>query len=249
MAITGALRGAGAGIKSGSASAVYFSPLANFNTGATAVVCLGYDNSAAGGADPFSTIADSKNNTWTLVEQELRDPGAANAGVTFRMYSTAQDGGTLTTGDIITVTYGTYSARTVFTLTEVVPDTGYSLTLSGNSGSNTNTNTPVISTPSLSSGMFVLGAVTREWNGDRAGDTDTVNGTWSVTQSFASGAVANGASVEIISQYKEITGTGTQSYNPTFGATSGDLCIAWAAWTQTLNVTAAPIFIKWTMIG
>src|ERR1051326_8772503 len=112
MALSGTDRGQNSTNTAGQTS-LALSPASNFNAGKMAVLCVAYDNAGSGGSDPFSSISDTKGNTWTPRQNVLNDPGAASAGQCLRIFTTMQDVGTLTTGDTITVSFGstTVAAR------------------------------------------------------------------------------------------------------------------------------------------
>src|SRR5678815_994066 len=103
------------------------SPASNFAAGATAVLCVAADNSSSGGAtNDFTTVTDTLGNTWTKQQAPVFDNGAASAGVQGAIYTTQQNGGTLTTSTTITVSFGSSPVAKTWTLTEVTPAGGKS---------------------------------------------------------------------------------------------------------------------------
>lgn len=256
MALTGTDRGSGSR-NTGSETSYSITPGSNLTAGALAILCVSYDNSASSGADPFSSISDTKSNTWTSRRNVLNDPGAANAGNCLRIFTTNQNGGTLTTSDTITVSFGsnTTVAR-AYTLMEFTSNTGTPIYKTGGSTTGSST-TPSITTSSIISGQAVVGAMGAEGATTITGDTDTTNGSWSTSQSATIGSGLTGC--QINSQRKVTTGTGTQTYNLTI--TSADWGIAWISiaesitstiglLTQTItNYSITPVLPKLTTIG
>src|SRR5262245_5932969 len=105
MALTGTDRGTGT--HNTAATSFTVTPASNLTAGALAVLCIAADNAHSSGTN-FTTwsVTDTKGNTWTLRQDALNDPGAASAGIEGGIFTTAQNGGALTTGDTITVSFG-----------------------------------------------------------------------------------------------------------------------------------------------
>lgn len=241
MALSGTNRGTGGNTTS--AINIAITPASNFTAGSMAVLALAYDNAGTQGADPFSSITDSVGNTWTSRQNALNDPGAANAGSTLRIFTSNIS--TLTTANSITVTFTTNTGAKAWSLTEITTGdltaTYPSYSTGGvTTGSNT---TPTITSGSIISGNVIFGAMGSEGNATVTADSDTTNGTWSTQQTVAQGTGTGG--IEVASQYKVTTGTGTQTYNLTLSAT-GDWCIGWIEITE-LQVGAS--FDPFGMLG
>lgn len=205
-----------------------FSPSSNYTAGALAVLCVAYDNRGVDGADPFSSISDSLGNTWTSRLNLLRDPGAANNGMTLRIFTTPQDAGTITTGTVVTITTslnGGFPLQLAATFIEVSGG-GTPQYISGG-GTTGNSTTPSTTTDSLNTGEVVIGAFALEGSPTVTPDSDTTNGNWS-TQQYIRNTLAGAAGgyVTCSSQQKVVTGTGTQSYDIGLSA-GGDWCIGW----------------------
>ena len=225
MALVGTNRGVSGNATA--ATSLTVTPASNLTAGAFAILCVAYDNSGASGADPFTTITDSVGNTWTSRVNVLNDPGAASAGATLRIFTSRIT--TLTTANTITVNFGSSTTAKAWTLTEVVSNAGLVPTFVNGTGTAQTTATPTITTSSITIGNLVLGAAGGEGNGTTTGDADTTNGTWSTQQETGFGTTTGGQ--EITSQFKVVTATATQTYNPTFSA-STDNCIAWIQVTE-----------------
>jgi hypothetical protein len=217
-----------------SSTSIVVTPGSNFAAGSLAVLCVSYDNSATGGADPYSSIADSVGNTWTSRAASLNDPGAANAGNATRIFTSDMSVATLTTSNTITVTLSTSTTAKAWALFQVTPDSGYTAVFVAGGQASQSTATPSITTGSITNGGVVIGVVGREGNGTRTGDADTTNGSWSTAQQTGVGTTTGGS--EIIAQSKVVTATATQTYNPTFSGVTGDGNNLWVWFTQNKNI-------------
>jgi hypothetical protein len=218
MAISVTARGTNT--QNASAASYSIAPSGNFAAGSRAWVAFTYDNSGTNGADPFSSISDTKGNTYISSRSALLDPGAANAGTVTRIYYTEQDVGTLTTGDSITMNFSPNIVAGVVTLWEIVPTSGYTL-VHVIPQVTTGTNSTLTAASVVQAGHLVIGIFGREYNGTRTGDSDTLDGSWSTAQSVGIGTTTSGQ--EQISQYKVVTADGSnQSFGPTMQAVSTD---------------------------
>jgi len=226
MALAGTDRGTGGNTTSATSLAVV--PASNFTPGALAVLCVGYDNSMTSptaGGDPFVSIADDSGaNVWTSRVASLNDPGAANAGCTLRIFTCYV--WTLLTSHTITVSFGAVSVPSkAWTLMEVTAAAGSTPEFStGAQTTGTSTN-PTITSSSITSGNMIVGAIAAESNAAMTADSDSTNGNWSANQSGSAGNGTSAANIEIMSQRKVTTGTGTQTYN--LALTSSDWCAGW----------------------
>lgn len=232
MAITGTDRGTG----SDNTAALTFtlSPASNFSSGTLAVLVVAVDNAdTRGEAHSTFTVTDTSGNTWTLRISPLYDPGAASTGIEGAIFTTAQNGGTLTTGTTITVTFDASTTAKAWTLMEVAPTSGYAITyVTGASGAGIATNTPSITTGSITSGNMVIGGMFNEYGTTQVvtEDADTSNGSWSTQQTAAVGSAASG--ITVASQRKVVTATATQTYNPTLSLFS-DVIMGWIELSET----------------
>ncbi|MBK6942492.1 MAG: hypothetical protein IPH13_20140 [Planctomycetes bacterium] len=233
MALSGAARGSGSTNTAGQ-STLAFSPGSNCTAGAMLVLCVAYDNSGTNGADPYSSITDSLGNTWTSRQNILIDPGAANAGLALRIFTTLQDAGTLTTGSTVTVTFGSTTVCRSWTLTEFTSNAGRPLYITGG-GETATTASHSLVTGSIATGQAVLCAVGREGaDTESTTDSDTTNGNWSTAAVARRGSGATGSS--ICSQYKIVTAQGAQTHDVTY-ASSRDACEAWVRIGESLVTT------------
>lgn len=204
-----------------------FSPASNCTPGALIVVCLALDNAGTLGAGAFVSIEDSLGNAWSVDGNAIFDPGAASEGVQSVIAWTLQDVGQITTSTTITATFSA-SAKACATVSEVqgtVPEPADN----GGPGSGANTDVPSVTTASLASGQFLVACCGSESANDFTGDGDTTNGSWSSQQAAGTGSGLTGMS--LTSQYKILSGTGAQTYNPTkeFAA---DCVLAWVSFAE-----------------
>jgi hypothetical protein len=185
------------------------------------------------------TVTDSLGNTWTRRLSPLYDPGAANAGVEGAIFTTPQNGGTLTTGTTITVSFGSTSVTAkVWTLMEVSSGIGGVTPVYKNGGVGTGSATasPTVTSASIPNGQMIIGIVCNEQGTGQTptGDSDTTNGSWSTMQTNEVGSTAAGQT--IITQRKVVNAAGTQTYNPTLG-TSSDVIAGWISIGEDISIT------------
>lgn len=231
MALTGTSRGASFDETAAQTTAVV-TPASNCTANALLVLWVAYDNSGTSGADPYTAIADTKSNTWTpRVTDALTDPGAANAGCVLRGFTTSQDGGALTTGDMITVSFGVTTVPVrAWTLEEWTAAGTPTYVTSGSSGTLTAgnaTTTPTITSGSITSGHGISAAIGRE-GADAASAMnpgDSGNGSWSTAQHAEPSVATGNAGITIASARKITTGTGTQVFDAT--TQSRDYAAGW----------------------
>lgn len=216
MALSGTDRGTGG---NGTAStSLTCSPTSNCTAGAMLVLVVAYENSGTAGADPYSSISDNKGNTWTSRQRALYDPAASGAGQVVGIFTCQQNVAALTTGDTITVTVSS-SARWAYALIEVVGG----IYVQGGAGTGAGTGTPTVTTASITNANMVVGGGGAESADTWAGDADTSHGLWSAHQHTGFGSGNTGVSVT--AQYKVVSATATQTYNPT--VTSSNCILAW----------------------
>jgi len=227
MALSGTDRGVGTHNTAGNFT---LSPASNFTAG-WAVLCLAADNASAGGVGSVITVTDSLSNTWTRRISPLYDPVGASAGVEGGIFTTPQDGGTLTTGTTITVTFTNAAVAKTWTLMQV---SGTSISyVTGNVNVGSATNAPTVTTASIPSGDMVIAALFNESGTGQTvtADSDSTNGAWSTQQTAEIGTTTSGMTVA--SQRKVVTATATQTYNPTLGVSS-DVILGWIELSESV---------------
>jgi hypothetical protein len=232
MAITGTDRGTGT--HNTGAPSFTLNPGSDFTTkDSWGVLVVAADNAGSGGAAMATfDVSDTLGNTWVRRQSPLYDPVGASAGVEGAIFTCLQDKGKLVTGTTITVTFANSPVAKCWTLMEVTPSTGFQIQyVTGGVNTGSATASPTVTTGSITSGNMVIGALFNEQGTGQTvtGDGDTSNGTWSSQQTNEIGTTAAGMTVQ--SQRKVVTGTATQTYNPTLG-TSSDVILAWIELTE-----------------
>ena len=205
-----------------------------------AVLCLGHDNTDVGGAGPaVLSIADTKLNTWTVRQAIVNDPGAADQGVIGEIWTSAQNGGALTTGDSITVTYAgspTQGGHCLFS----IAGAGTPTYVGGGAETAAGPTTPTITTASIPVGDAVIGFITREGADAPSAYNpgDSGNGTWSTAQEAHLGSGNTGH--QLHAQYKvQTTGASTQVYDATVQAR--DSCELWVSVNDVVAASSSLI--------
>ena len=217
-----------------------FSPASNLAAGSLAVLVIAADNSGANGtSNNITAVTDTNGNTWTKRNAPIYDNGAANEGAQGAIFETAMTGGTLTTGSTITVDYnGTGPPSDVGTLYEVVPTSGsFTITyVTHADGVGATTASPTITTGSITSGNLLIaaGAAEQGTTSTFTADSDTSNGNWSAQTLVEIGSGTAG--MTLVSQYKVVTATATQTYNPV-SDTTPDVVLFWIEYTEVASAT------------
>lgn len=224
----------GTGTHNTSATSFTLSPASDLAAGSIAVLCVAADNSSTGGStNNITSVTDSHGNIWRPRQLPIFDNGAANAGVQGGMFTTDMAAGTLTTGSVITVTFGAATVAKAWTLSEMVPASS-ALRIAfvkGADSAGATTTTPSVTTGTIQNGNMVIAALFNEQGTGQTvtQDGDTTNGNWSAQQTAEIGSTAAGMTVA--SQRKSVTATATQTYNPTLGVSS-DLIMSWIELTE-----------------
>ena len=240
MALTGTDRGTGG--NNTTATSVTISPNANFAYNSMGVICIGYDNAGSSGADPFSAISDSLGNLWTSRVNSLNDPGAASAGSVLRIFTSNMNHGPLTTGTVVTISFGAVSVvAKAITIMEINAASGFYPAFTTNGSATSTTTTSTVTTGTINIGEMTVGAFGGEGNSTKTPDSDTTNGTWSTAQQTAFGTTTSG--VQVLSQRKvQTTANSTQTFNITL-ATASDGNIGYVVLRETRLNQAESYFI------
>lgn len=235
MALTATNRGSGG--NNTAATSLTITPASNFTAGSFGILAVAYDNAGSQGSDPYITISDTPLNSWVSRINVLNDPGAASAGSTLRIFTAPIS--SLTTANTITVSFGATSVTAkAWTLIEVSSNaTNGSVVYSTGSQATGSGTTQTLTTSTIAINDFVFGVLGQEGNGTRTGDSDTLNGSWSTAQSAGFGTTTGG--IEIISQYKIVTATGAQTYNPT-ATPLGDWVMGWISVSEVISDSFDP---------
>lgn len=230
MALVGTDRGTGGNNTSATTLAIV--PASTLPVDTLGVLCIACDNSGSGGGVAVcpATLTDSVGNTWTRRVSGIQDPGAANAGIEIGIYTGAIVT-QLTNANNITITWdgGVSVPAKAWTL-QSFAGTAPITYVTGAAGAGAATANPTITTGSITNGNAVIGVGAAEQSNTAWGaDADTTNGSWSTMQRTGFGTTTSGATV--ISQYKIVNATGTQTYNPTIVAS--DRILGWIEVKET----------------
>lgn len=192
---------------------VQINPSSNFTANTFGVLAIAYDNAGTQGADPYTSITDNAGNTWTSRFNGLNDPGAASAGATLRIFSA--NIASLTTVQQITINFSATVTAKAWILYEFSSNTsGFTAGfLSANTPTTGSATAVATSSVTVNNGDAILGAVAYEDSGAYTGDSDTINGTWSLPNNPSIGTGTSAMS--LAGQYKVVNATGTQTYNIT----------------------------------
>lgn len=214
MALSGTSRGTGGNATSSTSLSI--SPTSNFTAGSAGVLFMVFDNSGSQGSDPLSgSFTRPSGTNFSIWFSSLNDPGAASAGsVLYGFVATSIS--SFTTSESLNFTFLTNTVAKAWVLLEItsnISGSGFEFTLGGlGVGYTTGNGTTQTWTRSVPSGSMAIGCLGQEGNGTRTGDSDTTNGSWSTAQSTGFGTTTGGQ--EIISQFKVVTATGNQTFNP-----------------------------------
>ena len=236
-------------ITGGSTSNILISAGSNYTSGATLVLFIIYSNSDASGKDLYTGISDDRGNTWISRTDIVQSPlSSMDDGVVMRCFSTNQDSSAIQSGDTIKIDFSSTISTYIGVLYQI---TSVNTITYKDAGSNSQTTSlyPSITTSTLSLNDIVLAATGGNFNGVRNADSDTTNGSWSTDEKDG---IDGPPSMEYISQYKIITGSGAQTYNPTFtndGSESGiEIVSGWIAFTEDVPTPSGSTLYVMNMI-
>jgi len=194
-------------------------PDSNCIAGAVVILRIAADNAGTSGASVTgsgASVTDTKGNTWTRVSPgALQDPGAANAGVSCDIWYTFQDAGTLQTTDTVTFNFASSTSVTacVLSLGQWVESLATRYTVGSGVANNGASISPQVTTSSAVVGEVVVCAGGAETAGTGGADSDTTNGSWAGNNSSVTSGGAADTNIAFRNQHKEVTGTGTQSWD------------------------------------
>ncbi len=190
-------------------------------SGSMAVLAFAGDNAGSGGntANIPTSITDSKSNTWTLQRTSINDPGNASAGVETGLYTSVLSSA-LVAGDTVGVAYQAVNVSAkcwaIYEFPTYTTIVGSSSPGSGNASSFSS------SLGTVNNGNVVIALLGMEGaDGTVTADTDTTNGTWSFPALYTTGTNVTG-DISLISQYKIVTATATQTWDVSWTGGSND---------------------------
>jgi hypothetical protein len=201
------------------ATTVVVTTTAIIPAGTLLVIGVCADNVAA--ATPtISSITAVGGGTWTDRAGATTQSGAtttAGTGV-FVYCQTLYAASSVASGTAITVTFNASPAAKAVALwgfdqmgQHVLRNTVVS------AASTTGSPSAVTAGTALAAGDLVIGIVGTENSVIATGDADTLNGSWSTIDGIASAVSTAATNTSIAMQYKVVTATGAQTFNPTGG--------------------------------
>lgn len=217
-------------------------PTDNSATGKLLIMYVVYENANIGGGDTYISIKDSYENAWTEIFSVVNSSGTINDGTVMRSFSTMQDQNGLTTSDSILLSFSTTIEALVYIIYEV--DSTNILTITDSSSTSGTGSSPTITTNTIDNNNIVICAFGRNSSGIIIDDADTSDGSWSTGLSKTK--FATDLTQELHSQYKVVTASATQTYNPTI-TTNSIYNLGWVEIHEDSSVTSSPILIMWNM--
>lgn len=191
------------------------------------IVCVADNNGTSGASSTSATLTSSNGWTYTSRQTALNDPGAAAAGLTLYAWTARV---TSTVSETVTVNFSPNTTAKVVAGGGLDSTAGY-VDLSTTSSATGSGTAPTITTGSLASGDVVIGIVGAESRAAVTADSDTTNGSWGTQNTAVADTLTEATSQRFARQVKTVTGSGTQTYNPTLGA-SADYIIAYLHFTE-----------------
>ena len=229
----------------------------NFSVGDMLVVFVGADNAGASGVvGNIVSMTGTGFDTFIRRRNDVYDPGSASTGVEIAIFTATCITDRLST-DTVTINF-TNSTGSKVALGYKVSSSNQGILNFSTSGANVGsaTATPTVTTSIIATNNLVIAGLAAETNANlTAGDTDTINGTWS---SVTNGTANTGTlltSIRMSTQYKiQTTAFSTQTFNPTQPAS--DCIAAWMSISETFapdaptNVIGTPdtntVNLSWT---
>lgn len=226
---TGGLHAGGQGIMSLTITAIDLSTLAapgtNFNTGniTTAVgdVLLFFvaasNDGASGAASGIQRVLQTTDNSTTTGEliSTNYDPGSAEAGTT--LYVWRLDIVVAKTATNAQIVFSNITNQAACVIYKIQASAGTVAVRSTGAGATGNSAAPTITATSVGNGDTIFGAISIETDDVVTADSDTSNGSWSTQQTICHDTGADAVTETIAVQYKTVTATANQTYNPTLG--------------------------------
>ena len=230
MALT--ISQAGSATSTTSSSTLVVTPSVSFSQNDGVLVCIAADNSAISGEISISSVSDSQSNTYTLIRNVKTQGGSINGLASAAIYLCAVTNA-ISTSDSITVNFSPNTPSKAVVIYKIA-------CASGKKPSNTNSSatSPSSDSTSLSrstvtipanDAVFMVAGI--ETNESVTADTDTLRGSWSSAYSATADTGTLATSMQVVTQYKTVTSSGTQTWNLSW-ATSTSYCAAYATITE-----------------
>lgn len=199
----------------------------NAAVGDLIVVAVAAANSGTSGASSIASCSDGGTNTFSKRGEINQTPGSASGdGATFAWF-TAPVTGALS-GATIQVNFSPNVAQKAITVYVVSATGGTIDTPTAGGGQTGASSTPSVTKGSVTSGYAFFGGVAAETDDGYTADSDTTNGSWSTLQDVQADGGGDASAMQLATQYKIVTSTGGQTYNPTItGGASRDWAANW----------------------
>lgn len=204
------------------------------------LVIIAQDNGGTNGAQSMTapTLINQTAGKGTVTQRRAQnyDPGAVDAGITQGIFEVAITAPFETTDWI--QANSSASDQIAVHVVRLRPDPGFVLSFGATGGTTgSSTNAPTTTTGSITSGDVVVAAYAGETNESITGDADTSNGSWSTQQQATANTGTVGTSVRVAAQWKVVTGTAAQTYNPT-NTTAANSVVGYVTYTQAAAARA-----------
>lgn len=191
----------------------------NVAAGNTLFASLAFDNGATGGQPAVTTISVPGNETaaWSKLGAYTVATGTGGTAVVGELWvvkTTVEWASSFVPVVTIDITRNAKAGV-------LVEFSGVTATQRGSVATNTSTTSvPSATNTAPLAGDLVVAASGWETGTAPTGDADTTNGSWSTIHSIASTGGLDQSNVTAALQYKIVTATGSQTYNPTNGTST-----------------------------
>ena len=230
MALT--ISQAGSATSTTSSSTLVVTPTVSFSANDGVVVCIAADNSGTLGAISISSVSDSQSNTYTLIKS-VRTSGSTVNGLASAAIYLCSITNAISTSDSITINFSPNTPAKAVVLYKIACASGKkpSDTNSGSTSPASDGTSRSYTTASISANDAVFMIAGIETNESVTADTDTLRGSWSSAYSATADTGTLATSMQVVTQYKTVTSSGTQTWNLSW-ATSTSYCMAYATITE-----------------
>jgi hypothetical protein len=196
------------------------------------LVCITADNSAISGAISISSVSDSQSNTYTLIRNVKTQGGSINNLASAAIYLCAVTNA-ISTSDSITVNFSPNTPSKAVVIYKIACASGkkpsnISSGATAPVSDSTSLSRSTVTIPANDTVFMVAGIETNE---SVTADTDTLRGSWSSAYSATADTGTLATSMQVVTQYKTVTSSGTQTWNLSW-ATSTSYCAAYASITE-----------------
>lgn len=219
MTITVANAGSVTGTSTAVASAS-FAAGATFSRYDAVVVLIASNNAGANGEISVTGVTDAKGHTYSQNIGHLKSNAvSANDSGSFHIFMAEVGASGLASTDNITISFSPNTSRFAAIVYRVVPSSGNRIAIRWLDSTDLFSTGPgPFVSASVNSGECIIYGVAGERYDDPSSDFDTTNGSWSTKWALNSNSGTHTTSQTVSSQYKIVTGTGTQSWQQVWTA-------------------------------